>query len=242
MVTIRIKNDFCRIIVEHASGFVGQVVSESILGGVVYPLLYPHLRLSGLDDLSAIVLVLGRSWHMPISDTSYFIVPSSYHGSSRWSHSLGRCKVILAVFILASWFELVDISLGRRTGESRGRQQTRNGSSIVNPAMRHDLVDGRSFGWVIVKNSFDKILGRLCDVHGFWESIVVHSDSFVGCLNVIGLKRWLTNDQGVDDDSKRPNIYLIRMSLLSFKHLRSNIIRCTANSPFPLSIKLKFGG
>lgn len=71
--------------------------------------------------------------------------------------------------------------------------------------------------------------------------IVVLSDSSVGGLNVISFEGRLSDNEGVDDDSERPDVDFVRVTLLSFQYFRSDIVRGTTDSSLPLTIKFKFG-
>lgn len=108
--------------------------------------------------------------------------------------------------------------------------------------MRHNLVDRWSSGRVVVQNFSNEVPGRLTNSYLFWERVAIHSDSLIGSLNVIGFKWWLTDDEGVNDDTKRPDINLIRMSLLSFENLGGNIVGSTTDGSLPFTIKLELGG
>jgi hypothetical protein len=104
------------------------------------------------------------------------------------------------------------------------------------------LVNGWSPRWIIVQDPLNKVSCLISDGNSLWELIVVHPNLLVSCLNIIGLKWRFTNDQSVNDDSQRPNVYFIRVTLLSLKYLGSNIVGSTADSPLSLTIELKLGG
>lgn len=72
---------------------------------------------------------------------------------------------------------------------------------MINPLVAHDIVNSRSLSRVIVKNFCDEVTSTVCDRHILREAISVHPDSFVGCLDIRRLKRWLSNDQCVDNDA-----------------------------------------
>ena len=108
--------------------------------------------------------------------------------------------------------------------------------------MRHDLVNRWSSSGVVVENFTDEVRCRLTDGYLVRELVLIHSDSLVGGLYVIGFEWRLTDNEGVDDNTKRPDINLIRMALLSFENLRSDIVGSTTNGSFPLTIELELGG
>lgn len=51
---------------------------------------------------------------------------------------------------------------------------------------------------------------------------------------------YFSYNKRVNDDSQRPNVNLIRMSDLSVKNLRRNVVRCSTNCVFLLSIEFQF--
>ena len=65
-------------------------------------------------------------------------------------------------------------------------------------------------------------------------------DSSVRSFHISCLERRLSNDQSVDDNSKRPDIDLVRVPTLSLQNLRGNIIRSTANRSLLLSVEIEF--
>lgn len=69
---------------------------------------------------------------------------------------------------------------------------------------------------------------------------MVSLDSSVCGFDIGGFERGLTNDKGVDDDTKRPDIDLIRMTSSSLQHLWSDIIWSTANSSLLFPIEVEF--
>jgi len=116
MMTIGVQYYFGRVVEEHTSYFVGQVVAETVLSGIIDPLLNPNLSLSGLNDLAAIILSLRSFGNKSVSSSADLIIFSaSNHGCSRRSYSLSGCKIIHTVFLFTSWAELVDVGLRRRT-------------------------------------------------------------------------------------------------------------------------------
>ena len=62
---------------------------------------------------------------------------------------------------------------------------------------------------VLHQHSLDEILGTVGNIHVFWERIGNGPDSRISFLNVGGFERRLSNEEGVDDNSQRPYVYLI---------------------------------
>ena len=75
----------------------------------------------------------------------------------------------------------------------------------------------------------------------FREAVVAHSNFPVGAFDIIGFEGRFSYEEGVDDDSQRPKINLIGMSIFVLKDLRSDVIRCTANCSFALTFVLELG-
>lgn len=105
--------------------------------------------------------------------------------------------------------------------------------------MVEDLFDCRAFGGVKHKDPRDQILGWLGDGNTLRETVLNGLDSLVSLLDLRGLKRWLTNDHGIQDYTERPNIYLEGMSLLLLENLRSDIVRRSTHRPPLLLLELQ---
>ena len=75
--------------------------------------------------------------------------------------------------------------------------------------MLQDLIDGRPLRRVVLKDVLDQVLCRLRDGYCLWEAILTHSDFLIGSLNIVCFEWRLSNDQGVNNDTKRPNVYLV---------------------------------
>lgn len=80
---------------------------------------------------------------------------------------------------------------------------------MIDEFVGEDLINSRSFRWIIIQDFCYEVPGCISDRHVFGERVSVHSDSLIGCLDIRSFKRWLTNDQGINDDSERPNIDLV---------------------------------
>lgn len=108
--------------------------------------------------------------------------------------------------------------------------------------MLEDFINCWSLGRVVVQDPGDEVLCLVGNGDSLRELIVVHSDFLVSGLNIVGLEWRFTDDQSVDDDSERPDIDLVRVTLLSLENLWSNIIWSTTDGSLSLSVELKFGG
>ena len=108
--------------------------------------------------------------------------------------------------------------------------------------MIHNLIYGRSTCRIIIKNFLNKIASVIRNLYSVGKIVIIHSNSTISCLNIISFKWWFSNNKGVNYDTNRPNINLIRMTLFSFKNLWSDIIRCTTNSTFTFTIIFEFCG
>ena len=60
--------------------------------------------------------------------------------------------------------------------------------------MHHDVVNRGPFGWVVVQNLGDEVASVICDADLLREVIRVHTNSFVGGLDIRGLEGRLAND------------------------------------------------
>ena len=116
MMAIGVQHYFGRVVEEHTSDFVRQVIAETVLGGIIDPLLNPNLSLSGLNNLASIILGLRSFWNKSVSSpTNLIILSARNQACSRWSDCLSGGKVVHTVFLFTSWTELVDVGLRRRT-------------------------------------------------------------------------------------------------------------------------------
>jgi hypothetical protein len=112
----------------------------------------------------------------------------------------------------------------------------------LDPWVLEDFINCWSLGRIVVQDPGDEVLCLVGNGDSLRELIVVHSDFLVSSLNIVGLEWRFTDDQSVDDDSERPDIDLVRVTLLSLENLWSNIIWSTTDGSLSLSIELKFGG
>lgn len=74
-----------------------------------------------------------------------------------------------------------------------------------------------------------------------WEGVLIPLDSSVCGFDISGFERRFAYNQSVDDNSKRPDVNLIRMPSSSFQNLWSNVVWCSANGSFLLSVKVELG-
>ena len=108
--------------------------------------------------------------------------------------------------------------------------------------MSQNLINRWSLGRVIRQNSLDNISSIVRNLHVVREIVVVHPDSLVSGLHIVSLEWRLADDERVNDDSEGPNIDLVRVTLLAFEDLRSNVVWSTTDGSFALSVELEFSG
>ena len=87
---------------------------------------------------------------------------------------------------------------------------------MIDELVIEDLVNTRSLCRVIVQDFSYQISCRVRNGHILRERIGIHTNSLVSGLNITCFKGWLTDDQGIDDDTERPHVYFVGMTLLSF--------------------------
>jgi len=80
---------------------------------------------------------------------------------------------------------------------------------VIDEFVGKDLINGRSFRRIIIQDFCDEVPCCISDRYVFGERISVHSDSLISRLDIRSFKRWLTDDQGINDDTERPNIDLV---------------------------------
>ena len=144
MVTVRVQHDLGRIIEEYTSSFVGQIVAQTVLGGVINPLLNPDFGFPGLNDLLPGVSSLWPgSFGLPVITTHPKLLLATTHLVSL------RPICLVSASHGCPWhliliLELTNVRLRWWTGQSRWWQQPWDASSIVDPAMCEDLVNRES--------------------------------------------------------------------------------------------------
>ena len=77
MMTIGVQHHFGRVVEEHTSDLVRQVIAKTVLGGIIDPLLNPDLSLSGLNYLASIILGLRSFGNKSVSSPTNFIILSA---------------------------------------------------------------------------------------------------------------------------------------------------------------------
>ena len=112
---------------------------------------------------------------------------------------------------------------------------------MIDPLVDHDVINSGSLSRVIVQDLCDEVSGRVANRSRLREAVGVHTDALVGRLHIGRLEGRLTDDERVDDDADGPDVDLVRVALLAFEHLGSDIVRSTANSALALAIKLELG-
>ena len=80
---------------------------------------------------------------------------------------------------------------------------------MINPLMIHNVVNCGTLGRVIVQDLGDEVASVICDANLLREVIRVHTNSFVGGLDIGGLEGRLANDKCVNNDTDRPDIDLV---------------------------------
>ena len=65
---------------------------------------------------------------------------------------------------------------------------------MINPFMHHDVVNRGPLGWVVVQDLGDEVASVICDADLLREVIRVHTNSFVGGLDIRGLEGRLANN------------------------------------------------
>lgn len=109
------------------------------------------------------------------------------------------------------------------------------------PSVRKDLVNLGPLGGIVVQDLRDQVPRSIRNGDVLREVVGVHANPLVGGLDVGSLEGWLSDNESIKDDTDRPNIYLITVSLLAFKNLWRDIVGSTADGSLALPIKLEFG-
>ena len=111
---------------------------------------------------------------------------------------------------------------------------------MVQPFVSHEIIDRGSLCRVVIENLRDQVASAVCDLDIIRESVGVHSNSLVCRLYVRSLKGRLADNQRIDDDTDRPNVDFVRVTLFTFQHFGRNIVRGTTDGTLALTIELEF--
>ncbi len=71
--------------------------------------------------------------------------------------------------------------------------------------------------------------------------IFIRTDSFVGFFQGLRFERRLANQECVQNAPDWPNVNFVTVAFFR-EHFGGDVIWCSAQSPFPLPIKVLFGG
>ena len=127
-------------------------------------------------------------------------------------------------------------------GEERLRQLLWDGSSVVQEVVGHYFIQVWASLRISRQDSCDKVTGCIRNVDVLGERVAVLPNSAVRGFDISGLKGWFSNDESVDDDTEGPDVNLVGVTALAFKHFWRDIVGSTANRAFFLAIEVEFGG
>ena len=113
---------------------------------------------------------------------------------------------------------------------------------MVQPFVSHEIIDRGSLCRVVIENLSDQVTSAVRDLDIIRESVGVHSNSLISRFDVRSLKGRLADNQRIDDDTDRPNVDFVRVTLFAFQHFGRNIVRGTADGTLALTIELEFRG
>ena len=96
-----------------------------------------------------------------------------------------------------------------------------------------------SFGWVHDQYPVDKIFGVEGDLDIGGKDVPIVLYILVGLLDSVVLEGRFAEQQGIHDDSNRPDINLIAMTLF-FQNLRGDVIGCPTYGLLAITLALNF--
>lgn len=105
--------------------------------------------------------------------------------------------------------------------------------------MAEDLIDSGALGRIVVQNLGDEVARRICYSYVFGEVVSVHANALISGLDIAGLKWRLSNNQRVDNDTDRPDVNLIGVTLFALEHFGRNIVGCAADGSLSFTIELQ---
>jgi len=109
---------------------------------------------------------------------------------------------VVRASLLAGGQELSHVHGGRRASESGGGKDAGNLASMVDKLMSKNFIDTGSLGWVIVQYFSDQISCSIGNGYVLRERICIHSDTLVCRFNITCLKRRLSYDQSIYNNSQ----------------------------------------
>ena len=202
--------------------------------GVTHPLVVLVLRLVDL---------LLRAWDVPVACATHgslvdhqlnvlsLGIKSSIHERLCW-------VVVRAVIVL--WDKLSDILGGWRTGQERLWQVLGDLPTMVDELVLHDLIKIWSAWGITAQDSLNQITSGIRNADVLRKTIADLLDPPVRGLHISCLEGRFSNDESVNNYSKRPDIDLIGVSTLSLQNLWRNIVWSSTDSSFFLSIEIEF--
>jgi len=87
---------------------------------------------------------------------------------------------------------------------------------VVKEIVLQDLVEIRPELRVTIQNFLNQITRLVRNVHVLWKSVVVLLDASISSFHIRCLERRLANNQCVNNDTQRPNVHLVRMTIPAF--------------------------
>lgn len=96
--------------------------------------------------------------------------------------------------------------------------------------MSQNFLKAQSLVRILYQNLCDKILDFITRLYVVRELETASFDAFVSLLDVLSLERRFADDQGINYNSKRPDINSIAVALFIFKNFWCYVVWCAAQS------------
>ena len=113
---------------------------------------------------------------------------------------------------------------------------------MVQEVVSHDLFQVWASLRISRQNPCDQVSGCVRNIDMIREGVAILADASVRGFDVSRLEGRFTDDQRVDDHTDGPDVDLVGVALLALEHLRSDIVRRTANGALALTVEFEFRG
>mmetsp|Transcript_111327 Transcript_111327/g.278756 ORF Transcript_111327/g.278756 Transcript_111327/m.278756 type:complete len:226 (+) Transcript_111327:2013-2690(+) len=101
-------------------------------------------------------------------------------------------------------------------------------SATLKPRRCNNIIQRWARAWVRSQNAYNQVFDLLGYTEGLRKRILVVANFPVRRLHVGGFKWWSSYDHCVQDDSKGPDVDLVRVPLFAFQNFRRDVIGRTA--------------
>ena len=111
---------------------------------------------------------------------------------------------------------------------------------MIHKFVLHNLVQVGSSLRISRQDSSNQIASSIRNVDMIRERVTILTNTPVRGFDIGGLERRFSYDQGVDNDTQRPNIYFIGMTTFALKYFWCDVIGSAADCSLLFTIEIEF--